>query len=275
MDHFTSSSNDFSHTFAFALDGSLPLLVSNDSPNSIETTTTTSSGDMNAWTSHDLYTVIEMNRLLNDMQHKGSPDASTTPPSPGQVGDMSSPSAGFYCCQWVGCATPVYASLDDLVNHVMHGHVGSGRSSYVCGWVDCPRGGRPFIKRHKIMTHIRSHTGERPFICDTCGKRFARHDSLQTHAKVHSKKRTYTCPYAGCDQTFGQVRMLENHERLVHGTQSLGTAMPMQPLPPPLSMAAQLSPGYADDVASCEPSTDLDWSQLLSLDDSLNLLNFY
>jgi uncharacterized Zn-finger protein len=143
----------------------------------------------------------------------------------------------------------------------MQDHVSSGKSSYVCGWGECSREGRPFAKRHKIMTHIRSHTGERPFACDTCGKRFARHDSLVTHSKLHNKKRAYHCSFAGCGQSFGQVQMLENHERTCHvfGQQSACMDSPMDQSPQHVSVN----------------SDEFDWTSLLSIDDCFHLLNYY
>jgi uncharacterized Zn-finger protein len=246
-----SSSNSLT-TFAFALDGPvpLPLLVSNDSPASTETASSTDF----PWSPDNFYSVIEMNKLLDEMQHQAVSDCSAASPT----SPVSTGSSSFYCCQWIGCMCPVYTSLDTLVAHVMQDHVQSGKSSYVCGWAECSREGRPFVKRHKIMTHIRSHTGERPFACDACGKRFARHDSLITHSKLHAKKRAYMCPHAGCGQSFGQVHLLENHERINHTGQPVMDAS-MQ----------QLS------TMQFEPAADLDWTQLLSMGDCYNVLNFY
>jgi uncharacterized Zn-finger protein len=246
---FSTSTNT---SYAFALDGSfpLPLLVSNDSPNSTETSSSTDF----PWSYEDFYSVIEMNKLLDEMQHQASDESLASPTSP-----VSTDSASFHCCQWIGCTCPVYTSLDTLVAHVMQDHVQSGKSSYVCGWAECSREGRPFAKRHKIMTHIRSHTGERPFACDSCGKSFARHDSLITHSKLHAKKRAYVCAHAGCGQSFGQVHLLENHERISHGRQL-----------PADSSLQQLN------AMQFEPAGDVDWTQLLNMGGNcFNALNFY
>jgi hypothetical protein len=146
--------------------------------------------------------------------------------------------------------------MEALVAHIMQDHVTSGKSSYVCGWAECCREGRPFAKRHKIMTHIRSHTGERPFACESCGKRFARHDSLVTHSKLHTKKRAYHCLFPGCGQSFGQVQLLDNHERTCHGHASCSESSQQQ-------QPQQL------EALPC----DFDWTLLFSMDECLNMLN--
>ncbi|KAI0225826.1 hypothetical protein L0F63_006607 [Massospora cicadina] len=115
-------------------------------------------------------------------------------------------------CQWADCGE-VFSNMDDLIRHVVDGHIGSGKSSYLCLWWGCKRGFKAFPKRHKMLNHFRTHTGEKPFTCQfpTCRKSFSRPDSLATHVKTHSEVRPFVCPLPTCGRKYYHSRSLRKH----------------------------------------------------------------
>ncbi|GBN29421.1 Zinc finger protein 34 [Araneus ventricosus] len=73
----------------------------------------------------------------------------------------------------------------------------------------CPRCGKGVGKKHHLVRHYRTHTGEKPFACDKCEKVFGRKDHLVIHYRTHTGEKVFACDK--CVKIFSQSNYLARH----------------------------------------------------------------
>ncbi len=79
-----------------------------------------------------------------------------------------------------------------------------------CTYEGCDRA---FSSRWSLKRHIRTHTGERPWICNHCGKQFVQKCSLVRHEQTHNEDKSFICDHPKCDKKFKLKEYLDVHKR--------------------------------------------------------------
>lgn len=75
------------------------------------------------------------------------------------------------------------------MDHLSEMHIPKGKDCYTCHWGGCGgKDGRVFKSRQKVLRHLQSHIGHKPFVCGVCNQAFSEAAPLTAHTRRHAQE---------------------------------------------------------------------------------------
>ncbi|KAH7934156.1 hypothetical protein HPB49_021978 [Dermacentor silvarum] len=108
------------------------------------------------------------------------------------------------CCDDCG---ECFSSPDYLGRHQRNRHKERVPGKHQCAYCSYSSN-----DRHRVTSHERTHTGERPFVCKICKRGFAQLCTLAAHMDTHNDQRPHACGL--CDKRYRSSSSLAAHRRL-------------------------------------------------------------
>eukprot|EP00753_Platysulcus_tardus_P007977 PLAT15548.5.p1 GENE.PLAT15548.5~~PLAT15548.5.p1 ORF type:complete len:403 (-),score=76.72 PLAT15548.5:34-1242(-) len=125
-----------------------------------------------------------------------------------------------YTCKGEGCSD-VFTSLRKLKLHYKSAH-GINKFFFKCPFEGC---GALYGSAYGLKRHHRRHTGERPYLCETCGATFAMQQDRKLHIiRMHmaDTEKPFLCVVPGCGTGFPARAELRRHLRFHEESGTLG-----------------------------------------------------